>query len=58
MAHTCCLARKPIDDDDRIQLQEEDRHLKCQLDLLMTAFRTSRDIKPTPSDSHSEPLFR
>jgi hypothetical protein len=58
MVHTCCFARKTIGDADRILLQEEDGHLKAQLDLLMQAYRSSRDIRLEPPEDGSNFVFR
>lgn len=43
MRHTCCRAGYEKDDLDRSEIQQESEELNTQLELLMRAYRTSRD---------------
>lgn len=43
MRHTCCLAGRYMTDSDRAEIRMESEELQTQLELLMSAYRNSRD---------------
>lgn len=43
MSHTCCLGPRSMTETERRRIQEESAEDKAQLDLLMQAYRASRD---------------